>query len=284
MKNKLPLVSILTPCFNGEIRSIKFFESILSQNYNKLELIFINDASTDRTEDLFFSYKNKLEKRGILTRYTCNKKNIGVSACINIGLKIISGEFLVYPDSDDFLSKNSIKEKLNFLIRNKDIAVVSSDAYLFNENNLKKPIGLLSSNYPRIKEENQFELLINEQSIFCAGCHMIRVSALKETIKDLKIFESRLGQNWQILLPIYFKHKHAFINKPLFNYIIYKNSISHKENLSFLEEFKMINDYEDILKNTLRKISMKDAEYQKYMKIVKNNFFKKRINLLKSLL
>ena len=59
-----PLVSIITPCYNGEAFLKRYFESILNQTYPNLELIFINDGSTDRTEEIALSYRERLEKRG----------------------------------------------------------------------------------------------------------------------------------------------------------------------------------------------------------------------------
>ena len=50
-----PLVSIITPCYNGEAFLKRYFESILNQTYPNLELIFINDGSTDRTEEIALS-------------------------------------------------------------------------------------------------------------------------------------------------------------------------------------------------------------------------------------
>lgn len=64
-----PLVSIITPCYNGEAFLKRYFESILNQTYPNLELIFINDGSTDRTEEIALSYRERLEKRGITYIY-----------------------------------------------------------------------------------------------------------------------------------------------------------------------------------------------------------------------
>ena len=53
---KKPLVSIITPCYNGETYLSRFFESILNQTYSNLELIFVNDGSTDKTESVVQEY------------------------------------------------------------------------------------------------------------------------------------------------------------------------------------------------------------------------------------
>lgn len=88
-----PLVSIITPCYNGEKYLAKFLDSILAQTYNNLEFIFINDGSVDNTEAIFDSYKNKFEKRQIKYRYI-KQVNQGQAAAVNAGLKIASGKYI----------------------------------------------------------------------------------------------------------------------------------------------------------------------------------------------
>ena len=60
-----PPVSIITPCYNGESDLERYFESILKQTYQNMELIFVDDGSTDRTSEIAEKYRGKLEGRGI---------------------------------------------------------------------------------------------------------------------------------------------------------------------------------------------------------------------------
>ena len=61
MQNE-PLVSIITPCYNGGIYLPNFLNSLLKQDYRNVEFIFANDGSIDKTEEIFFEFKPKLEK------------------------------------------------------------------------------------------------------------------------------------------------------------------------------------------------------------------------------
>lgn len=58
-----PLVSIVTPCYNGEFKLRVFLDSLLNQTYRNIELIIVNDGSTDNTEEVIFSYKDYLLKK-----------------------------------------------------------------------------------------------------------------------------------------------------------------------------------------------------------------------------
>ena len=59
-----PLVSIITPCYNGEKKAIKFLNSVLEQTYKNIEFIIVNDGSTDKTEEIILSYRDKFISKG----------------------------------------------------------------------------------------------------------------------------------------------------------------------------------------------------------------------------
>jgi len=67
------LVSIITPCYNGEKFINRYLDSLLGQTYSNIEIIFINDGSTDKTEEIVFSYKDNFKKKGIKFIYISKK-------------------------------------------------------------------------------------------------------------------------------------------------------------------------------------------------------------------
>ena len=89
---KNPLVSIISPCYNGEKYLLPFLKSLLEQDYAPIELIFVNDGSTDGTEQIVLSYKERLSEKGIELQYIY-QENAGQAAAINCGLKVFSGEY-----------------------------------------------------------------------------------------------------------------------------------------------------------------------------------------------
>lgn len=103
----MDLVSIIIPVYNVEKYLERCILSVLSQTHKELELILVNDGSTDQSLQICQKYET-LDKRIKLV----NQKNSGASAARNTGLKCASGSYIAFIDSDDYVSKNYIKNLL----------------------------------------------------------------------------------------------------------------------------------------------------------------------------
>ena len=110
------LISIVTPCYNGEKYVKRYFDSLLRQTYKNFEIIFINDGSKDKTEEIALAYKKIFEKQNIKFIYIF-QDNAGQAAAVNNGLKYVNGDYLAWPDSDDFYEENALETLLEFLIK-----------------------------------------------------------------------------------------------------------------------------------------------------------------------
>ena len=117
------LVSIITPCYNTGSIVHRLLDSILEQDYPSVEMFAIDDGSTDNTPDVIKSYIPKFEKKGYRLTYV-KQENGGQSSAINNGLKMVSGEYLAWPDSDDFYCvPTAISSLVITLNENKEVAV-----------------------------------------------------------------------------------------------------------------------------------------------------------------
>ena len=119
------LISIILPTYNSEKTIYKAMQSIYSQNVkNKLEIIIIDDNSTDMTIDVIRNYKNTNKVKLELLR---NKTNMGSGFCRQIGLEAAKGYFIAFLDSDDYWLKDKLKHQLNFFKKNAHVDFVFSD-------------------------------------------------------------------------------------------------------------------------------------------------------------
>lgn len=108
MKTK---ISIVVPVFNAETTIEKCINSILQQSYSNIEIIIVNDGSTDGSKYIIDKYEKQY--KNIKAMHTTNK---GVSNARNIGIKISTGEFIGFVDSDDSIEKDMYKELSHSMI------------------------------------------------------------------------------------------------------------------------------------------------------------------------
>ncbi len=100
MNTNNPFFSVIIPVYNVGKYLEECLESLLNQTLENIEIICINDGSTDNSLSILYEYRKK-DKRVIVV----NKSNGGVSSARNIGLRIARGEYIVFVDADDIAEK-----------------------------------------------------------------------------------------------------------------------------------------------------------------------------------
>lgn len=272
-----PKVSILTPCYNGEPYLARFLDSILCQTYSPIELVLVNDGSVDKTEEVVREYTPKLERANIAFIYV-HQKNQGQAAAIRRALQLATGKYVTWPDSDDFLTADSIEQKALFLENHPEHGFVRTDAYIYNETDLSKPARRLERHSPARFASRIFDRLLLEQNMYAmSGAYMFRMSALDAAIPGRDFFCSWAGQNWQLQLPIAYKFTGGYIDKPLFCYVIRENSHSRgilKGNMQ--ERFERYDLLQELLVNTLTRIEGLDKD--RYLPLVYEKYDRYKFN------
>ena len=115
MKN--PIISVVMPVYNGEKYLREAIDSILNQSFSDFEFIIVNDGSTDRTEEIVFSYD---DKRIV---YIKNQENLNISKTLNKGIEIAKGKYIARMDDDDISLPTRFERQIDFLEKNKDVGV-----------------------------------------------------------------------------------------------------------------------------------------------------------------
>lgn len=123
----MSLISIIIPVYNGEKTLNKTLESIAAQTYKNIEVIIVNDGSTDNTEKVFerFVTKNNLNN----TYLFVNQKNQGAPSARNHGARKARGDFLFFCDADAILKKDALEKMLQALSENTQASYVYSSFY-----------------------------------------------------------------------------------------------------------------------------------------------------------
>ncbi|PRD56484.1 glycosyltransferase family 2 protein [Sphingobacterium gobiense] len=136
------LVSIIIPVYNAADTLHVCLVSLERQSYDKLELIFVDDCSTDASVQLIEKFQEKLAKQtSSMVKLLRHAENQGVAAARNIGLDAATGDYLYYVDADDWLAPQAIELMLEEAERN-DAEIVGCDWYLSfskNERLMRQP-------------------------------------------------------------------------------------------------------------------------------------------------
>lgn len=121
------LVSVVMPVYNGALYLREAIDSILSQTHSNLELIIINDGSTDDSEDIIRSYEDAR------IRYILNEKNSGICVTLNKGLDAAQGKYIARMDCDDISVPERLQKQIEYMEQNPSIGISGSDIIVFGE-------------------------------------------------------------------------------------------------------------------------------------------------------
>lgn len=121
-----PLISILIPVYNAQQYLAGCLESVCTQSYRNLEIILVDDGSTDGSKDVYEAYAQKDTRIRII-----KQKNSGVAAARTAALGAASGEYLMYVDSDDSISENAVELMLARIQRDNSDLVIARHIRIF---------------------------------------------------------------------------------------------------------------------------------------------------------
>lgn len=268
------LVSIITPCYNTGKYVHRLLDSILEQDYPYVEMFAIDDGSTDNTDQVIKSYIPKFQNKGYVLTYI-KQENGGQSSAINNGLKLVSGEYLIWPDSDDYFREPyALTHFVNALkSHDESIGVVRCIPTYVDEETLNDLTTIkLSQEY--LKEE-QFENCLYSTNFFWgAGDYMIKMECLDKVNPAREIYVNKnAGQNWQMLLPVLYSYKCFTLRENLFNILERFDSHSRGQYATYEQLMCKFFSYRDTLLFTLDKIQTMSSENKElYRKSIINKY------------
>lgn len=228
------MVSIVLPVYNGEKYIRESIESILQQTYSDIELIIVNDASTDRTEEIISEYALKDSRIKIIK----NEQNKRLPKSLNIGFSDASGEFYTWTSDDNKYAKNAIEEMVKVMNGNKNIDFVYAQCVNIDKSGRKKGKGFAS----------------NIENLYIGNCIQACFLYRSNVHKVLNGYDSTkfLYEDYDFWLRAYeHKFKFYFIDKVLYEYRIHRESLTTKKRE---EVTKMVIE---VIKNNLKKVDKK---------------------------
>ena len=219
------LITVYIPNHNYENYLDKAIKSVLNQTYKNLELIIIDDGSSDNSKTIIQNYSNNKKIKIIF------QKNKGLNISNNIALKLSKGKYILRLDADDWLDPNCIEILYNTISKDKNIGFVFSDYYLVDiKDNIIKQV--------RRHDFRKVKLLDQPAH---GACSLIKTNLLLEYGGYSEKFNCQDG--FDLWLKFIGRKKILNVNLPLFYYRQHSNSLSSNEKRILYTRSKIFSKY-----------------------------------------
>ena len=265
-------VSVIVPVYNAEKHLKKSLDSIINQSYENLEIIIIDDGSSDKTKEIIKKYASN-DKR-IIPYYS--EINQGVSKTRNIGLRIFTGDYVVFVDSDDLMTKDCIEVLVKTAMEyNADLVdsyhllvyKKNNKKYYFTENKIPKKIEVLGS-------------LKDNKDVLTKGTYITGKLIDKKLLRNL-YFDDNLKRYEDLVFEHQLKlrlNNLVFLNRIIYFYVQNDKSLINTlgtKHISYLDASKeVINNYRNCnsdIRYKIESLLFTNAYLTGISKIIKNN-------------
>lgn len=201
--DKMPLVSVIMSAYNEEKYIVEAVNSILNQTYRNIELIVVDDASSDGTVEKI----KEIEDKRI--RLHINSENKKLAHNLNLAIDMAKGKYVARMDADDIAMMNRIEEQVCFMEKNKEIDVLGAFAICFGDS-------IAKMEYPKSHEAIKVSLLF--ENALCHPLVMFRKSSLDEKYNESYI----ASQDYELWSRLVWKKKFYNMEKVLLRYRVHK--------------------------------------------------------------
>ena len=146
------------------------------------------------------------------------------SAAVNKGLPYVTGEYLIWPDSDDVLARESVEKRVEFLQDHPEYQCVRSLSWYFNAGTGERA-EKADEQQGDLDREELFWDILESRTFVCCGCYMLKSASFFAIYPERRIPEYGVGQNFQMLLPYLYRYPCPTIQRELYG--VWQRSGSH---------------------------------------------------------
>ena len=252
-------ISVIVPTYNREKYIIRSLKSILNQTYKNIEILIVDDGSSDNTKKIL----NSINDNRI--RYIKLRKNKGACFARNIGIKKSYGKYISFQDSDDESFFDKLEIQFNNLIKqNSDFDFCKLKLFRFKKYKNKNYF-----NYSIIPYDYQYKQIIANKTLdeLCNGNFISTSSILiKKKFITKYLFDNNMPRlhDYDLMLRMIPNAKISFTNKVLINLYVHNDSISYSNeklkkaiNILLKKKYKLTYFQKNLFINNLREISKK---------------------------
>ena len=244
--NECKLTFIIS-VFNSELFVEKLLNSLLNQTNTNFNVVLCDDGSSDSSLKILENYSYRFLSKNIGYK-VITKSNGGVASAVNRMLPYVETDYFISCDSDDWYDLDVVEGIYNYLVNNSDFSLgVMSVRYITEEGFVKRTASFNKHDC----KMTLYDRFIRAIKIPCfSGIFIYNLRDFSKFNKGLNIYESRYGQNWQLLLPLVKNVELTNFNVLFYNHLSRKESLSHSTE-TFQKEYNLYVGYSDILVHVL---------------------------------
>ncbi|PJW13245.1 glycosyl transferase [Geobacillus sp. Manikaran-105] len=226
------MISVIVPVYNVEQYLEQCLETVFNQTYKNIEVIIVNDGSTDKSIDIINKYRKKYSNILYL-----EQENKGLSVARNLATKYAKGEYIIYIDSDDYLELDMLEMMYNKIKQIKGDVVICGHKEIYEDIPGKYSRVLIDADENKVYSGLEVaDMLLNCKVMGVTWNKLFRRKLIEKY--GLYFEPGRYTQDW---FPV-FKHiskcnSIGFINKDLYNYRIRSGATKAKKNYKRLEDY-----------------------------------------------
>lgn len=212
---QVPLVSVVIPTYNYAPYLRRCLESCLEQTCGSVEIIVVDDGSTDETEQV-------VRETGRGVRYI-SQRNMGVSSARNTGMDLARGEFIVFLDADDYLVKDGLKMRLDAFLTLPSIDFVITATY-----SQKGQSGILKNDVRATRDflsGTMDRMLLRRHLPFATCAVLMRSKIAKQFAFPLHLSN---GEDIAYFTKVFFRRKGVFLARPTAVTVSHPDSLRHR--------------------------------------------------------
>lgn len=275
-----PLVSLLTPCYNTGNCVHRLLDSVLAQSYPAVEMVVVDDGSTDGTAGVVEGFAARFAARGYSLRCV-RQPNQGQSAAIQAGLALVSGDYLAWPDSDDYYATPTALATMVARLEAapREVAVVRSMMREVEEGTLREVVVHGADCKEMAGRELFDDCLFFEHGFYIQpGAFMVRTEALRR-VTCMKIYTAKdAGQNWQLFLPLFYSYRCVMVKEVLFCVLRRSGSHTRGQYVGYDALRRKDECFEAVAVETVRRIdAMPAAEKEEYIEKIRYRHLRERL-------
>lgn len=266
------VLSVIVPVYNVEKYLNRCLDSIINQSYNTLEIICVNDGSTDRSRDILEEYRKRDPRIIVL-----DKENGGLVSARKEGLSYAQGKYVTYVDSDDFLETDMYESLMTIMLNNKVDMVTSGLIRDYENKKIYEPEGVEAGVYSGDKLKILKKNIIDKVNFFKPNIslHVTNKIYKKELLENYQFNvpdNVSIGEDAAVILPYTFDCKSIYVSGlNLYHYCVRSDSMMGLNIQQNNDPLYKILDYFTCLKEEFCNIYGKQIEVVAlYIRLLRN--------------